>query len=137
MKAQLQTVRILLVDDDVFFRERFACLLAAELDFEVIGQCESVGKALRFLSSSPVDLVVLGIDLSTRRGFRFIRSARKDGFHGPILVVAAKMSLFEAGRLFNLSASGIFLKRNSPGLLVDAIRELMDGELRLGAYIQG
>src|SRR5713226_7773469 len=71
MKAQLQTIRILLVDDDVFFRERFACLLAAELDFEVIGQCESVVKALRILSSTPVDLVVLGIDLNTRRGFRF------------------------------------------------------------------
>jgi DNA-binding NarL/FixJ family response regulator len=129
METRLRIVKILLVDDRILFREGAARLLAAESDFEVIGQCGSVEEALKILAATQVDLVWLDLDLGKERGFDFFPLARKTGFYGPILVVAAVVSPFEVRRLMQLSASGVLLKQSSSGLLADAIRRLMRGEL--------
>ena len=129
METELRTVKILLIDDHVLFREGAARLLAAEADFEVVGQCGSVDEALRILASAPVDLVLLDLDLGQQRGFDFFRPARDAGFGGLILIVAAVVSPFEARRLMHLGASGVLLKQSSPELLADAIRRLMRGEV--------
>jgi DNA-binding NarL/FixJ family response regulator len=136
METQLGTVKILLIDDHILFREGTARLLAAESDFEVIGQCGSVEEALRILAAIPVDLVLLDLDLGKERAFAFFRPARISGYYGPILMVAAVVSPFEARRLMHLSASGILLKQSSPGLLADAIRQLMRGELWIDPSLQ-
>jgi two-component system nitrate/nitrite response regulator NarL len=129
METQLGTVKILLVDDHVLFREGAARLLAAEGDCEVVGQCGGVEQAIQILASKPVDLVLLDLDLGRERGVEFFQPARSAGFSGRILVVAAVVSPFEARRLMHLGASGVLLKQGSPDLLTDAIRRLMRGEL--------
>jgi DNA-binding NarL/FixJ family response regulator len=131
-----QTIRILLVDDHTLFREGAARLLAAERDLDVVGQCGSVEEALKILTSIPVDLVVLDLDLGKERGFDFFRPARQSGFYGPILVVAAVVSPFEVRRLTHLSAAGIFLKQSSPPMLVEAIRGVMSGQRRIDPALQ-
>ena len=128
MTAQ-SNIRILLVDDHQLFREGAARLLAAETDFEIAGCCGSVDEALAILSSAPVDLVLLDLDLGKERGFEFFKPAREGGFSGRILVVAGVVGLFEARRLMESGAAGVFLKQNPPGLLVEAIHAVMSGAL--------
>jgi two-component system, NarL family, nitrate/nitrite response regulator NarL len=119
--------RILLVDDHALFREGAARLLDAEPDIEVTGCCGSVEEALAILGSVQVDLVLLDVDLGKARGFHFFKPAREIGFNGRILVVAGVVGLFEARRLIQSGAAGIFLKQRPPNLLVDAIRAIMGG----------
>lgn len=136
MRTQHPTIKILLVDDHVLFREGAARLLAAERDFAISGQYGSVEEALKALCSSGVDLVLLDLDLGKERGFDFFQPAREAGFHGPILVVAAVVSPFEVRRLIHLGAAGIFLKQSSPALLVDTIRAVIGGEVRIDPSLQ-
>jgi len=138
MRTRRQTIKILLVDDHVLFREGAARLLAAERDLAISGQYGSVEEALKALAlcSIGVDLVLLDLDLGKERGFDFFQPAREAGFHGPILVVAAVVSPFEVRRLIHLGAAGIFLKQSSPALLVDAIRAVVGGEIRIDPSLQ-
>jgi DNA-binding NarL/FixJ family response regulator len=121
--------RILLIDDHALFREGAARLLDAEPNLQVVGLCGSVEEALAILGSEQVDLVLLDLDLGKERGFRFFEPAREIGFTGRVMVVAGVVGLFEARRLVQSGAAGIFLKQNPPKLLVDAIRTVMAGTL--------
>jgi DNA-binding NarL/FixJ family response regulator len=136
MRTQHQTIKILLVDDHVLFREGAARLLAAERDLAISGQYGSVEEALKALCSNGVDLVLLDLDLGKERGFDFFQPAREAGFQGPRLVVAAVVSPFEVRRLIHLGAAGIFLKQSSPALLVDAIRAVVGGEIHIDPSLQ-
>jgi two-component system, NarL family, nitrate/nitrite response regulator NarL len=132
-----RTIRILLLDDHILFREGAARLLAAEPGFEVAGHCGTVEEALQKLSSTQVDLVLLDLDLGKERGFDFFAPARAQGFEGKILAVAAVVSPFEVRRLVNSGAAGIFLKQNSPALLTETIRGVMAGQLRIDPALEG
>jgi DNA-binding NarL/FixJ family response regulator len=93
----------------------------------MIAHCGSVGDALRILTESCVDIVLLDMDLGEERGSEFLIRAREDGFRGPVIVVSAGLSEREAKLLLNLGVAGIILKHSSPELLYGAIREVMAG----------
>jgi DNA-binding NarL/FixJ family response regulator len=116
------------VDDHALFREGAARLLNAVPELEVVGSCGSVEEALRVLESTQIDVVLLDVDLRKERGFQFFKPAEEIGFKGRVLIVASLVGLFEARRLIQLGASGIFLKQNSPELLVEAIETIVKGE---------
>lgn len=120
-------IRLLLVDDHTLFREGLARLLGAEPDLQVVAHCSSVGDGLRALAATPVDVVLLDVDLGSERGIDFLQRARTEGFAGPVLVVTAGLTEGEAASLIGQGASGIFLKRDSAQLLAEGIRTVAEG----------
>jgi DNA-binding NarL/FixJ family response regulator len=115
------------VDDHALFREGLARLLSVEPDFEVAAHCSTVADGMNALASTPVDLVLLDVDLGNERGFDFLRHARQQGFEGPVLIVTAGISQNEAALLIAHGAAGIFLKQDSAQLLAKGIRTVADG----------
>jgi DNA-binding NarL/FixJ family response regulator len=122
-------MRLLLLDDHILFREGLCRLLASEPDFEIAGNCGTSAEALEVLKRGPVDIVLLDSDLGDDHGSQFISSARRLGFVGKILMVTAGMSAKESSVALQLGASGIFLKHDSPGALVKAIRSVAGGQV--------
>ena len=104
-------------------------MLAAEPDFEVAGQCSSSTEALQWLSRSEVNVVLLDFDLGKEEGSHFISAARHSGYAGKILMVTAGMNATESSLALKMGASGIVLKHNSPGILANAIRQVVHGEM--------
>jgi DNA-binding NarL/FixJ family response regulator len=123
----LDATRILLIDDHALFREAIARLLAAQTDLEVIGEGATVGEGLEIVKSRPVDIVLLDINLGFEQGGAFLNLARAEGFSGKVLVVTAGVSKLEANRLMQRGCAGIFLKHERPQLLIEKIREVMNG----------
>ncbi len=119
--------RILLIDDHSLFREAIARLLGGVAEFEVVAQCATVEEGLGALRSSPVDIVLLDINLGSQQGGAFPQQAHAAGYTGRILVVTAGVSKIEADRLMQLGCSGIVLKQERPELLIERIRAVMDG----------
>jgi two-component system, NarL family, nitrate/nitrite response regulator NarL len=119
--------RILLIDDHALFREAIARLLAAQPDIEVIGEGATVGEGLEVLKTRPVDIVLLDINLGFEQGGAFLNLARAEGFSGKVLVVTAGVSKLEAGRLLQRGCAGIFLKHERPQLLIEKIRQIVNG----------
>lgn len=125
-------IRILILDDHALFRESLARLLAAEPDFEIVGHYASIEKALQRIEASPVDLVLLDVDLGSEGGGEFLHRARACGFGGRILIVTAGLTDGEAAVLLAQGAAGIFFKEDSSALLAKGIRRVMEGEAWIG-----
>jgi DNA-binding NarL/FixJ family response regulator len=120
-------LKVLLLDDHVLFREGLRRLLATEPDVESVSECGTPAEALAVLSRTPVDVVLLDFDLGDETGTRFIAQANEAGYKGRILMVTAGMIPLDVAATRNLGASGIFLKHNSPAMLLQAIRHVAGG----------
>jgi DNA-binding NarL/FixJ family response regulator len=123
----MQSIRLLLLDDHILFREGLSRLLASEPDFEMAGHCGAPGEALELLQRTSADIVLLDFDLGDDHGSEFISAARKAGYQGKFLLITAGMSATESSIALQLGAAGIFLKHNSPSLLAQAIRSVAAG----------
>jgi len=123
----MQRIRLLLLDDHILFREGLRRLLISEPEFETVAECGTAAEALAMLARSAVDIVLLDFDLEDETGTRFITAAQKTGYRGKILMVTAGMNALDASIARRLGISGIFLKHNSPTLLLDAIRAIAAG----------
>lgn len=122
-----KTTRILLIDDHALFRESVARLLDAEPGFEVVGDCSSSGEAIRIMKSREVDMILLDLDLGTERGSDFLEKLKAESFAGKVLLVTAGVNQSEVPGLIRKGISGIVMKHGSPGLLIQGIREAMEG----------
>jgi len=123
----MQRIRLLLLDDHILFREGLRRLLVSEPDFETVAECGTPSEALKVLSVSAVDVVLLDFDLEDDTGTRFIASALAAGYRGKILMVTAGMSPLDISVARKLGISGIFLKHDSPTSLLEAIRTVAGG----------
>jgi two-component system, NarL family, nitrate/nitrite response regulator NarL len=127
----LDTIRILLVDDHVMFREGLARMLDKEPDFTVAGQVSSATEGLSVLASSGAGVVLLDVDLGAERALDFVKGARAGGFEGKVLIVTAGISDQEAVQLVQAGISGILHKHHSTDVLCDRIRRVAGGEVCL------
>jgi len=125
----MRTIRLLLVDDHVLFRESLSRLLAAQTGFEIAGSCGNIAEALPILKREPIDIVLLDFDLGDDHGSAFIDEARRAGFRGKFLMVTAGMDAVESSTVLTLGVSGIFHKHNPPGTLTKAIEQVAGGEM--------
>ena len=122
-----RSIRILMVDDHVLFRESVARFLNEEPGFEIVGGCGTIEEARGALQEKAVDLVLLDFDLGQRDGLDFMRAAESLRFKGKVLLVTAGVENDNAARLIKQGIVGIFPKHNPPELLAEAIREVMSG----------
>ena len=125
-------IRLLLVDDHSLFRESLGRLLASEKDMELAGEACSVAEAIEALDACQPDIVLLDFDLGDRqKGLDFIEEAKRKNFQGRILMVTAGMEDADTVRVIQQGVAGVFLKHNSPGMLIAAIYKVFQGELWL------
>jgi two-component system, NarL family, nitrate/nitrite response regulator NarL len=124
LKLPDHKIRILLLDDHTIFRQGLVRLLRTQPDLDLPLHCGSVGEALLGLAAVPPDLVLLDVDLGTESGIDFLAQARRNGFHGPVLVLTAGVSENEEQLLQSQGISGILRKDVSIDVLTERIREL-------------
>jgi DNA-binding NarL/FixJ family response regulator len=118
---------ILLVDDHALFRDSVARFLDSDPGFKVVGGCASIKEAKGFLQANAVDLVLLDFDLGERDGVDFMYVAANVGYRGRVLLVTAGVDPSSAANLIKRGIAGVFFKHDPPGVLVDAIREVLAG----------
>ena len=132
-KTVQKSIRLLLIDDHALFRESVARLLQSEPGFEVVGHCSAGTEALQIIkSSSEIDIVLLDLDLGQERGADFLDHLRNVHFDGKVLLVTADVNDAEIPGLIRKGISGVFMKHGSPALLIQGIRETMEGKALFG-----
>jgi two-component system nitrate/nitrite response regulator NarL len=128
-KTDQKNIRLLLIDDHALFRESVARLLQFEPGFEVVAHCGSGTEAIQIIESpKEIDVVLLDLDLGQERGADFLDRLRKTHFDGKVLLVTAGVNDTEVPALIRKGISGVFMKHGSPALLIQGIRETMEGK---------
>jgi DNA-binding response OmpR family regulator len=83
-----QTRQILIVDDDKDLREALGEQVALLPEFTV-AQASTAADALRAISESPPDLVIMDVGLPDLDGREAVKQLRADGFKRPIIMLTA------------------------------------------------
>lgn len=130
-----QPAGILVVEDEVHTRARFAAVVAADPGLALAGAVGTLAEASALLAGGGVALVVLDLGLPDGNGVRLIHSLAKSGPDVEVLVIsvmgdeASVLTAIEAG------AGGYLLKDASDDAIRAAIHEVLEGGAPLSPSI--
>lgn len=124
MTAQLQTLHVLCVDDDVHVLSLVTETLRAE-GYEVQTAVDG-SHALQKIATTDrsYDLLIVDGRMPHLDGWRFIVQARSGGFKGKIIVFSAFIDDYELQRYRNVNVDRIIEKPPRTGELIRAVKEL-------------
>ena len=121
-------IRVLLADDHALFRRGVASLLAAESDFEMVGEAADGRQALEMARELMPDVILMDISMPVLDGLEATRRIKAELPYVKIVILTAtdgEHSLFEAVKA---GAQGYLLKKIEPQALRGTLRGVMRGE---------
>ncbi len=124
-------MRVLLADDHKLVRDGLRAILARTPDLQVVGEAGDGASALRFVEEDEPDVVLMDITMPDMNGIEATRAilTRRPATRVVILSMHAdRRFVIEA---LKAGAAGYFLKSSSARDLVDGLRGIAQGELRL------
>jgi two-component system LytT family response regulator len=110
-------LRVLIVDDEAFARQRLRRLLTEQPDVEVVGEAANGREAIALITTHDPDVVLLDVQMPRVDGFGVLR-----GLDGPAPLVIFVTAFDEhAVSAFNVHAFDYILKPVEPTRFTDAI----------------
>jgi DNA-binding NarL/FixJ family response regulator len=123
--------KILIVDDHPIVRMGLAELIAPETDLELCGEAEDVAGALQQVRALHPDLVVVDISLKDSHGMELIEQIKASHPEVKMLVWSMFDEKVFAERALRAGAMGYINKRQAIQKVVEAIRQVLNGEMYL------
>ncbi len=123
--------QILIVDDHPIVRQGLAKLIAQEPDIEICDNAEDVDEALEQVKATRPDLVVIDIALKSSFGIELIPQIREFDKRIKILVWSMFGETLYAERVLRAGAAGYINKQEAIEKVIDAIRQVLNGEIYL------
>ena len=127
----MNRIRILLLDDQLLFRESVSRLLADEPDLEIAAECSTREEAGEMITRGEFDVILLGAGIPFTAGAELASASLRNGHDAQFIVMATKMSGDEARGALRAGASGIFLQHTSAAALLRAVRLVAAGDIWL------
>ncbi|MCX6599452.1 MAG: response regulator transcription factor [Acidobacteria bacterium] len=124
-------IRILLADDHTLFRQGIKTLLAAEPDFEVIGEASNGGEAIERAAELRPDVVVMDVSMPGMSCFEATRQIRKARPEVKVLFLTMYDDEDYLIESMEVGASGYVLKDSPAAQLSAAVRDVQRG----GSYL--
>ncbi|MFQ6000275.1 MAG: DNA-directed RNA polymerase subunit alpha C-terminal domain-containing protein [Anaerolineae bacterium] len=114
-------IRVLLVDDKASIREEMRRLLELEEDIQVIGEAADGWEAIKRARTLQPDLILMDKAMPSLDGIEATRLIKKDHPQARIIFLAAEDTW--RAQALAAGAEAYFLKEESPGELIKALRE--------------
>ncbi len=103
-------IKLLLVDDDQLIREAIKGLLLTQHDFDILGSLGSGEEALSFLQTTPVDIVLLDLNMPGLGGFETTKKIHQKYPKVKIIIVTVSKSESLPRHLLKAGASAYLTK---------------------------
>jgi DNA-binding NarL/FixJ family response regulator len=132
-KSKPAKKRILIVDDHPMMRQGLAQLISSEPDLEVCCEADTAGQALDRVTANPPDLVLADISLPDKNGLELIKDIHVLRPETLILVVSMHDEALYAERVLRAGARGYIMKQEGGKKLMDAIRQVLSGQVYVSA----
>ena len=126
-------IKVLVADDHAVVRRGVCQILAAEDDFELIGEAGEYGEIRRMLKDSPCDVLVLDVQLPGKNGLDIARALRDEDPRLGVLILSSYPEDQYAVRALRAGARGYLTKASAPELIVEAVRAVAAGRRYISA----
>ena len=123
--------KIFIVDDHPLVREWLANLIQKNSDLTVCGEAEDSLTALEGIAKTHPDLAIIDLSLGSDSGIDLIRSIRSSFPDVAMIVLSMHDERVYAERVIRAGARGYVMKRESTKKIIDAIHEVLQGNLYL------
>jgi len=123
--------RIVIVDDHPLVREWLGHLIERSPDLTVCGEAEDADRALGLIAETQPDLAIVDLSLGSQSGIDLIRRIRTSFPKVLMIVLSMHDEQVYAERCIRAGARGYIMKRESTKIIVDAIHEVLKGNLYL------
>jgi DNA-binding NarL/FixJ family response regulator len=133
--AESARKRIMIVDDHPMMRHGIAQLIGAEPDLSVCGEAENARDAFDVVGILKPDLVLADITLPGKNGLELLKDFQAILPHLPVLVVSTHDETFYAERVLRAGGRGYIMKQEGGVKLMQAIRQVLAGEIYVSAGI--
>jgi two-component system chemotaxis response regulator CheY len=114
-------MRVLIVDDSRLARLMLRKALPPSLSTEVV-EATNGNEALRCLSASPFDLMLLDLTMPERDGYQVLKELQDTGRTLPIIVVSADIQTQAVERVLKLGALALLKKSLQPAELTATLQ---------------
>ncbi len=124
-------VRVLLVDDDHYFRRVVAQELIADLRIHLVAQAGSAREGNRLIAQHEFDVMMIDLNLGDGSGFDLVARMKALRPTAEAVVISAIEDQQNAIHAFELGATGYLLKSSWFGSFSEAILQVVNG----GAFL--
>jgi DNA-binding NarL/FixJ family response regulator len=133
--SKTMPMRILLVDDHAILLDGVKNLLDREEGLEVVGIADSAEKALQFLKSSNVDIVVTDFNMPGMDGLSLFNTIKRILPNVKTIVLSMHDETHLVKEILRAGVNGYVLKKDTHKELLNAIHEVQAGRVYLSSDI--
>ena len=121
--------KILVVDDHPIIREGLVRLVDDEQDLAICGQADDAPEALKAISETKPDVVIVDISLKNSSGIELMKSIKAQYPKLPVLILSMHNEALYAERALRAGAMGYIMKQEASEKLLTAIRHVLVGQI--------
>jgi len=121
-------IRVLITDDHAIVRDGLRQIVGETQDIVVAAEAATAAEALDKVRSTPIDVIVLDLNLPDRHGLDLLLQLRSAYPLIPVLILSVNREAAYAIRLLKAGAAGYIGKDSAREQLVDGIRRVARGE---------
>ncbi|GAA2723966.1 MULTISPECIES: response regulator transcription factor [Streptomyces] len=131
----MNTIKVLIVDDQMMVREGFSVLLGAQPDIDVVGEAVDGRQAVEKVAELRPDVVLMDIRMPGMNGLEATREIVAADSGAKVLVLTTFDLDEYVYQALRAGASGFLLKDASARQLADGVRIVADGEALLAPAV--
>ncbi len=129
--------KILVVEDHPLFRAMLVQLINAEPGMTVCGEADNIQSAMALIEGQQPDAAVVDLTLHGSGGLELLKDLKARHVHLPILVLSMHAESLYAERVLRAGARGYITKEEPPAVVVDAIRQVLAGQIYVSQRVTG
>jgi two-component system, NarL family, response regulator NreC len=130
-------IRIVVADDHALVRDGLRLLIAAEPDFEVVGEAGDGEEAVRLAQTLQPDLVLMDLTMPKKGGVQAIEEIKRANPKVRVLVLTMHDDQAYLRSVLAAGGDGYFVKQAAHSELIGAIRTVMRGRSYIGVSLGG
>jgi len=133
-RPAVRPISVLLVDDSLVARTVLARLLEGRPEFEIAGAAPTADRAIQFLSTNDIDIVVLDVEMPGKDGLTALPEILEASHGARVLIVssAAEAGASATVRALTLGAADTLLKPTAGNFAGEFSHKFIDALLRIG-----
>lgn len=128
----MNKIRLLIADDHSMVRQGLKQILELEKDMCVVAQASNGDEAIAISRERRPDVILMDINMPGKNGLQAINELKHDSDCPKIIVLTIHEDREYLFKTLQMGAEGYVLKDAEPSVLIDAIRNVFEGQ----SYIQ-